>query len=185
MTRNDDMATQPSILDFKVTKEFLQNVGGEDASEVVRICLVNNGKCLDQDIEEEMKTKKITEIRSILNRLHYRGIACYNKTKNKNSGWYTYTWEIKQRRIVELILEQQAEMLQKLEQKARFDGSHEIFICKKACADTAFEIAAQYEFRCPECGEMMNPVDGKKRQKEIQNQIKEISEELSQLQKIV
>ena len=60
MTRNDDMAAQSTILDFKVTKDFLQNVGGEDAVEVVRICLVNNGKCLDQDIEEEMKTKKIT-----------------------------------------------------------------------------------------------------------------------------
>lgn len=185
MNRKRYMAAATSILDYKITKAFLQNVGGEEAIEVVRICLENNGKCLDQDIETQMKTKKITEIRSILNRLHYRGIACYNKTKNKNSGWYTYTWEIKQRRIVELILEQQAELLQKLEQKANFDGSHEIFICKKGCEDTAFEIAAQYEFRCPECGEMMNPIDGKKRQKEIQSQIKELTEELTQLQKTV
>ncbi len=177
------MPETPTILAFKITHSFLQNVGGNDAAEVVRICLEKNGKCLDQDIEQEMKHLKITEIRSILNRLHYRGIACYNKAKNKNSGWYTYTWEIKQRRIAELILEQQAEQLQKLEVKAQFDSSHEIFLCKKECEETPFEIAAQYEFRCPECGEMMGPVNGKKRMKDIQGQIKELKTELTELQK--
>ncbi|MFH0969874.1 MAG: hypothetical protein V1776_00205 [Candidatus Diapherotrites archaeon] len=178
--------TKPNtLLDFKIAREFLTAVGGEEAQEVVKICLEKNGKCLDEDIENRMKHLKITEIRSILNRLHYRGIACYNKTKNKNSGWYTYTWEIKQRRIVELILEQQAEMLQKLEQRARFENSHEMFVCKKECEETPFEIAAQYEFRCPECGELMNPVDGKKKQKEMQKNITTLRTELTSLQKIL
>ena len=179
------MGKAGDLLGYKLATDFLVGVGGNDAVEVVRICLDKNGKCLDEDIEAKMKNLKITEIRSILNRLHYRGIACYNKTKNKNSGWYTYTWEIKQRRIVELILEQQSEQLQKLETKARFDGSHEFFVCKKACEETAFEIAAQYEFRCPECGDMMNPVDNKKKVKDIQHQITSLKTELNELQKIM
>lgn len=179
------MPRENDILTFKLTQEFLTSVGGPEAVNVVRICLDKNGKCLDEDIETKMKTLKITEIRSILNRLHYRGIACYNKTKNKNSGWYTYTWEIKKRRIVELILEQQSEQLQKLEQKARFDVNHEFFVCKKACEETAFEIAAQYEFRCPECGEMMNPIDGKKKNKDVQEHILLLRTELGELQKII
>lgn len=179
------MPRENDILTFKLTQEFLTSVGGPEAVSVVRICLDKNGKCLDEDIEAKMKTLKITEIRSILNRLHYRGIACYNKTKNKNSGWYTYTWEIKKRRIVELILEQQSEQLQKLEQKARFEVNHEFFVCKKACEETAFEIAAQYEFRCPECGEMMNPIDGKKKNKDVQEHILLLRTELGELQKII
>ena len=179
------MPKEPNLLSFKLTQEFLANVGGNDAVDVVRVCLEKNGKCLDEDIEQKLKRLKITEIRSILNRLHYRGIACYNKSKNKNSGWYTYTWEIKQRRIIELILEQQSELLQKLEKKAEFDSGHELFVCKKACEETPFEIAAQYEFRCPECGEMMNPMDGKKNQREIQGQINGLKGELNQLQKIL
>lgn len=176
------MPKDPDILSFGLTSEFLVGVAGKDAPEVVRICLEKNGKCLDEDIEAKLKHLKITEIRSILNRLHYRGIACYNKAKNKNSGWYTYTWEIKQKRIVELIVEQQAEQLQKLEQKARFDNSHEFFLCKKSCEETPFEIAAQYEFRCPECGDMMNPIDGKKKSKEIHTQIAKLRGELTALQ---
>ena len=179
------MVKKEGLLEFKIAREFLEGVGGKEAPDVVEICLDKNGKCLDEDIEKKMKHMKITEIRSILNRLHYRGIACYNKTKNKNSGWYTYTWEIKQRRIVELILEQQAEILQKMEQKAQFESSHEIFVCKKNCEETPFEIAAQYEFQCPECGEMMNPVDGKKKQKDIQEQISKVKTELGALQKII
>lgn len=180
------MAKTANILSFKLAQEFLANTGGPEAVEVVRICLKKNGKCLDEDIEKEMQSKlKITEIRSILNRLHYRGIACYNKTKNKNSGWYTYTWEIKERRIVELILEQQSESLQKLETRARFDNSHEFFACKKICEETPFEIAAQYEFRCPECGEMMQPIDSKQKTKEINDQITLLKTELGAMQKIM
>jgi transcription initiation factor TFIIE subunit alpha len=179
------MVKEPDILQFKLTQEFLKGVGGPDAVSVVRICLDKNGKCLDEDIETKIKHLKITEIRSILNRLHYRGIACYNKAKNKNSGWYTYTWEIKQKRIVELILEQQSETLQKLEQKAQFESTHDIFVCKKNCEETPFEIAAQYEFRCPECGEMMNPADGQKKQKDVQQQITSIKTELGEMQKIL
>ena len=183
--RNDAMAKAPDILDYKITQDFLKTVGGEDAVDVVRICLGKNGKCLDEDIEQKIKKLKITEIRSILNRLHYRGIACYNKTKNKNSGWYTYTWEIKQRRIVELIIEQHSELLQKLEQKARFEENHAFFACKKECEETAFEIAAQYEFHCPECGDMMQPIDSTKRTKNIQGQISSLKHDLGALQKSV
>jgi transcription initiation factor TFIIE subunit alpha len=177
------MGAENNILSYRLTQEFLQNVGGNDAVEVVRICLDKNGKCLDEDIENELNHLKITEIRSILNRLHYRGIACYNKTKNKNSGWYTYTWEIKQRRIIELILEQHSERLQKLEQKARFEKDREFFICDKNCEEVIFEIAAQYEFRCPECGKMMNPMDSKKKHRINQKKIKKLKKELAELQK--
>lgn len=177
------MGRAKDLLSFQLTTEFIKTIGGDDAVELVKICLKKNGKCLDEDIEKEMKHLKITEIRSILNRLHYRGIACYNKTKNKNSGWYTYTWEIKKRRIIELILEQQSERLQKLEEKARFGESHEFFACKKACEETAFEIAAQYEFRCPECGEMMTPIDSAEKANGIQTQIENLKQELDAMQK--
>ncbi len=171
------------ILSFQITQDFLKNVGGNYATDIVKICLKKNGKCLDEDIEHGMKNLKITEIRSVLNRLHYRGIACYNKVKNKNSGWYTYTWEIKKRRIVELILEQHSEQLQKLERKATFEESHVFFACPKKCEETPFEIAAQYEFRCPECGEMMNPVNMENKNKEIQGHIETLKTELTELQK--
>ena len=177
------MGRAKDLLSFPLPTEFLKTVGGEEAVDVVKICIRKNGKCLDEDIEKEMKSLKITEIRSILNRLHYRGILCYNKTKNKNSGWYTYTWEIKKRRIVELILEQQSERLQKLEEKARFGQSHEFFACKKECEETPFEIAAQYEFRCPECGEMMAPTNSAEKEKETQRKIDTLKQELEALQK--
>ncbi len=179
------MGRAKDLLSFPLTAEFIKTVGGNEAIDLVKICLKKNGKCLDEDIEKEMKHLKITEIRSILNRLHYRGIACYNKTKNKNSGWYTYTWEIKKRRIIELILEQQSERLQKLEEKARFGESHEFFVCKKGCEETAFEIAAQYEFRCPECGDMMAPMNSVEKAKLVQEQITSLKEELGALQKTV
>ena len=93
--------------------------------------------------------------------------------------------EIKKRRIIELILEQQSERLQKLEEKARFGESHAFFACKKACEETAFEIAAQYEFRCPECGEMMAPIDSIEKAKGVQDQITALKQELEALQKAV
>src|SRR3989344_8140025 len=118
--------SKKKIYEYFIVKDFLNSVAGDRALELVTICLNKNKPVTDEEIGKKLPLK-ITEIRTILNRLHYRGIACYNKTKNNETGWYTYTWEIKQRRIVELIIEQHSELLQKLEQKARFEENHAFF----------------------------------------------------------
>jgi transcription initiation factor TFIIE subunit alpha len=173
------------ILDFFITQDFLGRVGGEYAFELAKICNNKRGAVTDEQIGRKLKPLKITEIRAILNRLHYRGIACYQKTRNNKTGWYSYTWEIKPRRIAELILEEQAEEIAKLEKKIEFEKNHMFFRCNKKCDSLPFEIAAEYNFICPTCGGAMDVADNKKLVRDLRAKIRLIKNEVKELEKIV
>ncbi len=177
------MPTKKKFIKLPLVQEFLEGTGGEAAIGVAAFCEKKGKRVTDEEIAKKMKVK-VTEIRTVLNRLHYKGIACYKKTKNKRNGWYNYTWEIKKKRIVELILEEQKENIKKLEEKQNFGKNYCFFSCKNTCNVTPFEIAAEYQFKCPECGETMNSFDYSKKLESINKQIDTMKKEVGQLEKI-
>ena len=176
--------SKKSIVGFVIAQEFLKNVAGEMAVDLVRICEKKQGRITDEELAQKLKLK-VTEVRTILNRLHYRGIAGYQKTKNKKTGWYAYTWAIKSKRIAELIIEQQEEKIQKAERKIELESNYVFFNCKNACDSIPFEIAAEYHFKCPTCGNTMGPAGGKRKSNKIKKEMDLIREELVGLSKTV
>ncbi|MFH1240668.1 MAG: hypothetical protein V1672_05675 [Candidatus Diapherotrites archaeon] len=177
-------AKKKSIVDFLAVKEFIGTIAGESAIDLIKICHKKNCGVTDEEIAKKLGLK-VTEIRTILNRLHYRGIVCYDKTKNKKTGWYSYTWEIKTKRIAELILEQNSEQIQKLENKMVLEETYSLFGCKAECATVPFEIAAEYHFKCPECGKTLESIDNKKRAKQTKKYIDTLKEEAAELAKML
>jgi transcription initiation factor TFIIE subunit alpha len=177
------MPKKDNIVDLMLTKEFLNVVGGEHALNLVRICLTSKKDVTDEEIGKKLPLK-VTEIRAILNRLHYRGIASYNKKKNSKSGWYHYTWKMSPNRIAELILEQQEEVMEKEMRSINLHEEYTLFGCQKGCQKQPFEIAIEYQFKCPDCGESMEAIDAKKHLKNAQKQMEQIQEEMKILQKI-
>jgi len=176
------LSSRKNLLDFVITQELLKNIGGEQAVDLVKICQNKKRPVTDEEISKKMKMK-VTEIRTILNRLHYRGVAGYQKTRNQKTGWYSYTWEINTKRIAELLLEQQIEKIEKLEQKAELEKDYTFFTCKNNCDYLPFEIAAEYQFKCPVCNLPTDAVDYKKRIKKTQEEIKNIHKEINMLKK--
>jgi len=172
-----------SILSFSITQEFLKNVAGDYAFDVIKTCEKKGKSITDEEIGKSVPVK-ITEIRAVLNRLHYRGIACYNKSRNPKTGWYSYTWNIKTRRIAELLLEQYSEEVQKLEKRKQFEKTYLMFSCGKKCASLPFEVAAEYEFKCPECGETMESMNSQKSLRGANKRIKTIMEEAKEIEKM-
>jgi transcription initiation factor TFIIE subunit alpha len=172
-----------SITDLVLVKDLLDTIGGEEVIQLVKICEKKRKKVTDEEISKKMK-KKVTEIRAILNKLHYRGIACYQKSRNQKTGWYNYTWEIKKDRIAEIISEQQVENLEKLEQKKNLEADYSFFDCGKCNHREVFEIAAEYNFLCPDCGGSMTSANDPSMQKEIETKIKKIGKELEFLNKV-
>lgn len=173
---------QKSIVDLELVRDLLDVIGGEEVINLVKICEKKKKKVTDEEISKKMK-KKVTEVRAMLNRLHFRGIACYQKTRNQKTGWYNYTWEIKKDRITEIICEQQKENLEKLTQKMNLETDYSFFDCEKCNHREVFEIAAEYNFICPTCGGSMTSANDPNRQKEIKIKIKKIEKEIEILKK--
>ncbi|MBN2067412.1 MAG: hypothetical protein JW744_03020 [Candidatus Diapherotrites archaeon] len=169
---------------FPLAQNFLKKVAGDPSVQLVRICERKGKRTTDEELAKKMKMK-VTEVRTILNRLHYRGIAHYQKTKNKKTGWYNYTWEIKSKRILELLLEEQKEAIEKLKTTQSFEKTYTYFTCKRNCTSVPFEVAAEFQFKCPECNSTMEATNSDQRVKKIEKQITGIEREIETMAKII
>lgn len=178
------MVKSSKIICIPLAQDFIRRVAGEDAATAIEIYEKKGRYVTDEELAKKMKLK-VTEVRTILNRLHYRGIACYQKTKNSKTGWYSYTWGIKSRRIAELLLEEMAEKMEKLEAKQQIQSNYGLFACDSRCDTIPFEVAAEYNFRCPECGRTMKALNTRRVFKETERQIGELRASIEAIRKTI
>ncbi|MDO8427741.1 MAG: hypothetical protein Q7S92_00840 [Candidatus Diapherotrites archaeon] len=180
------MGFEKKILENKLVQDFFQRKIGEHSIQLIK--LYSKGKNLTEDKLSKKIGIKVTEIRTILNKMHYLGMADYDKTRNKKTGWYNYDWRINYKRIIELMLQEQSEQLKKLEIEENTITEYSVFACKKKCDQIVFEIAVQYQFKCPSCSQNMDYINTETKSKGIKKDIKELhttKEELLELQKVI
>jgi transcription factor E len=138
-------------------KNLLVEIAGEKALQVAGEL---SQPLTDEALAEAAKIK-ISEVRAVMNKLHSARIAAYARTRNED-GWYTYTWSLALGNA-QKILEERG--LVRKAPKAGAGDSAEYYACpncfsqggKKFC----FDKAAEAEFKCPECSEMLKFVEKK------------------------
>ncbi|MEM4662436.1 MAG: hypothetical protein QXM75_00190 [Candidatus Diapherotrites archaeon] len=167
----------------QILVDFLQKSAGVGSEKVAAVLWESKRPLKDEKIAEKTGLK-VTEVRTILNRLHYRGIVNYEKDRDEKSGWYNYTWYIDKKKLVELIINELCEVAEKLEKERALKENYTLFICKKGCCEVPFEIAAEYNFKCPECGLDMDCLNPRKMQTEINKRISAIRKQIDGLSKI-
>ncbi|MFA5745360.1 MAG: hypothetical protein WC932_00675 [archaeon] len=166
----------------KTTKQFLEQVAGPLAPEIIK--MYNTDKSYSpEEISEKLK-KKITTIRSTLNSLHYRGIACYKKVRN-NQNMFDFYWEIKFKKIIELVMESEIESLKKIEETLSLQQGRDYFYCPKKCIDVPFEVAAAYNFKCPNCNKTLEIMNSKTLANSLKKKKAIIAKNIERLQGIV
>ena len=162
------MASDSVKLNDPLVKEFVLKTTGENAYKIM--LALDKGKT-DEQISRRTKLK-VNDIRAELNKLHYMGIIHYTKEKAKDSNWYTYTWFVKKERVKELLGERYKEELRVLEDKLGFEQTYTFFKCDNGCEKLPFELAFEYDFKCPECGERMESIETEKEKNKIEKKIK-------------
>jgi len=165
----------------KMTTEFLEQIAGPLAPEVVK--LFNNNALSPEEVSNKLK-QKITLVRSTLNSLHYRGIACYKKQRNEHN-MYEFLWEIKYKKIIEILLIQEMKKYKKNEDNITDKEVRDFFYCTNKCTEVPFEVAAAYDFKCPNCGKNLEMVNSKKKINDIKKENKKISENIKSLESIL
>ncbi|MBN1160312.1 MAG: hypothetical protein JXA43_03760 [Candidatus Diapherotrites archaeon] len=164
-------------------QEIISAIGGRNAIDLLELMITEKKGAIDEVYAEKLSLK-ITEIRTILNRLHYRGLVEYQKTRDEKSGWYTYTWGIKKVEIANLLKKKLQEELEKYQEKLQANESYMMFSCSNDCHKVPFEIAAEYEFRCPDCTEEMKSLDEAEEAEKIRDIIDEIGVEIANINRL-
>ncbi len=163
---------------MKLTKKIIDSVITEVAGADV-IPLVDTLKKkknisefdLAKDIDRE-----VNQTRNMLYRLFNANLVTFIRKKDKQKGWYIYYWTFNPKRVHYLVTDLKRKRLQKLEERVEREESNHFFMCMNKCIRLDFEQAMDFEFKCPECNEIMN-------QEENQAVVDNVKKEIIKLEK--
>ena len=154
--------------------DTVKEVVGEDSLAIVEY-LKDKKNISDFKIAEQTK-KDIHEIRNILYRLYNHNLVTYYRKKDRQKGWYISYWTFNKKRIKDLMTQLQVTKIRKfterLEEEEKNKGN--IYMCPNACIRINFDKATDFEFKCPECGNILNHQDNEKTITFLKEKIKEL-----------
>ena len=154
--------------------EIIKEAIGEDSLKVVEF-LKDKKNISDFKIAEKTDTD-IHEIRNILYRLYNQNLVSYYRKKDRQKGWYISYWTFNKKRIKELLDKTNKEKLARYSIRLKEEEANlgNFYLCPNACVRVGFEKAVDLEYRCPECGNILNHQDNTKTIDVIKEQIKKL-----------
>ena len=162
----------------KLIKDTVTEVVGEHALPIVEY--IKDKKNISEFIIAEDLDYDIHIVRQILYKLHDNNLVTYNRKKDRQKGWYISYWTFNIPKIKELIKRTKVEKLDKLKDRLEREENNKncFFMCSSACTRLDFEHATNFEFKCPECGSLLNQQENIKTIDYLKSQIKELQKEL-------
>lgn len=160
----------------KIIEAIISEVAGEDVIPLVEF-LKNKRNISEFKIADSIK-KEINKTRNMLYRLQEANLVSFIRKKDKKKGWYIYYWTFRPKMIKHLVINLKKKKLENLKDRLRREKSSNFFICQNKCIRLDFEQAINFEFKCPECGEIMNQEDNLENIRLIKEEIKKLENEL-------
>lgn len=157
-------------------EDVVQEVAGEDILPLVN-ALKNKKNVSEFKLADSIK-QEINVTRNMLYRLYDANLVSFTRKKDKKKGWYIYYWTFNTKNIKHLFKNIVTRKLEKLKDKLNKEKNSKFFSCDNKCMRLDFEQAIEFEFKCPECGELMNEDDNSQKIAEFEKQMKDFEKEL-------
>jgi len=160
-------------------EKILITILGEEGLPLVRE-LVGKENVSEFDLAKKIK-KDIKIVRKQLYTLYNHNVVGFNRKKDKQKGWYIYYWTLLPESIRFSYFKMKRNLLDRLRYQLEKESSEIFFVCPNNCVRLNFDQSMDFEFRCPECGELTHQDDGKTRIGELSKLIKGTESELEKL----
>lgn len=134
-------------------RHWLINLGGENALEVIKNL---NEVPNDDELAKKLKIK-VSDVRASLNKMHNEGLVSYMRDKNSETGWYSYTWALNEKKIQKWVAEKNSSYCEAYMPKEGIV----LYFCKDCGLESTvkFEVASEYSFKCPTCSSALDFLD--------------------------
>lgn len=155
----------------KVLKKHIvyvvSNVIGDEAISLAWF-LKKKDNISEIEIAEKMGLE-LNRTRSMLYKLHHFNLVKSYRKRDKDNGWYTYFWSFRSEIVPVLTNEIKNSKIEKLKFKLEDETNTLKYLCDNKCILVDFEHAINFNYKCPECGDIMKQ---KKICKEYVNSLK-------------
>ncbi len=128
--------------------------------------------------------KDIKIIRKLLYVLYNHNLVSFTRKKDKQKGWYIYYWTLQPESVSFSYVKMKRELVEKLKEQLASEEKELFFVCPKEGTRLTFDQAMDFEFHCPECGELLGQDDNKERIVGIRTQIGQLGVELEELMQV-
>ena len=99
--------------------------------------------------------RDIKLVRKMLYHLYNNNLVSFTRKKDKQKGWYIYYWTFVPESLKFLYIKNKKERLARFKEQLAREEAEQFFSCPKNCVRLDFDQAMDFEFRCPECGELI------------------------------
>jgi transcription initiation factor TFIIE subunit alpha len=161
-----------------VEEKVIAAIAGSDVLELVEYL---RGKSnISEFIIAEGLNKEINPVRNMLYRLLDANLVTFTRKKDKQKGWYIYYWTYDNSNINHLFWEAKRKRLEFLQENITKEKNTVFFICPSGCIRTDFDRAFEFDYRCPECGEIIIQQDTTEKIKTYQSELTDLEIEMSE-----
>src|SRR6056297_1620365 len=141
-------------------KKIVTELVSEDAMPIVDY-LKGKTRISEFVIAEELEIE-IHKTRFMLYKLLEHNIVSFIRKKDKIKGWYICYWDLNEDMLPYLNEKIKEEKLEKLKERLAREENNQFYMCRSVCARMDFDKAVGFNFKCPECGEIMNHQDNQR-----------------------
>jgi transcription initiation factor TFIIE subunit alpha len=166
-----------------IIEDVIVEVAGSDVVQLVRV-LKNKKNVSEFKLADSIK-QEVNTTRNMLYRLHNANLVSFIRKKDKKKGWYIYYWTFDMKRVKYLVFELKKKRLKKLRERLEREKEGQFFVCPNKCIRLDFDQAMNFEFKCPECGSIIQQEDNKELKEKIEKEIEELEKDLSAKEKPV
>ncbi len=162
---------------IKVTEQLIKNVVtevvGDDVIPVVEY-LKDRENISEFKIAEDIQLE-VNRIRQILYRLYDKNLVTYRRKKDKIKGWSISYWTFNHPMVRHIVTDLKNKKLENLKERLKREEQYKglFYICSKLCTRMDFDNAFNHNFKCPECGAVLELQDNTKTIERLKQQIRE------------
>lgn len=144
----------------RITDITVKEALGEEFLDVVKH-LKRRKEISEVELSEKFEGD-VNYTRSLLYKLHSKGYVGFYRKKDERIGWYVYYWHLKYDNIYNSFFRLNEEKIDVLQRRLDRERQTIYFECPNNCMRLDFHKGADYSFKCPECGSLMEPLENAK-----------------------
>jgi transcription initiation factor TFIIE subunit alpha len=157
-------------------EDVIKELVNEDAIPIV-LYLIGRTKVSEFVLAQDLDLE-IHKARNLLYRLLEHNVLYFHRKKDKVKGWYICYWDFNEKIIPFLLEKIKTQKLQKLKERLDKESSSMFYMCKSACTRMDFEKSMEFNFKCPECGELMDEQNNSRTLEFLKERIADLDKDL-------
>jgi len=167
-------------LTTKVIESAISEVAGEDI--VPLVTFLKGKENVSEFVLADAIGQEVNITRNMLYRLYDANLVSFIRKKDKTKGWYIYYWTFSDKRLKYIIIDLKKKKIERLGERLKREEANQFFSCDEKCIRLDFEQAVNFEFKCPECGKLLNQEDNTEKIKDIRSEIIQLSKDIEEEQ---